>query len=165
METSKVLAIMGSMSDDEQMAKCIKTLQEAGVNFEHMVISGHRTPELLQEVIQNTDADVIITAAGMSAHLAGISASHTIKPVIGIPLKSSADIDGRGALFSIVNMPPGIPVATVAIDGGKNAAILAIQMLAIKDETLRAWLLAERTKMENKIKSDNLELKARYSDT
>ena len=105
MGTSKVLAIMGSMSDDEQMAKCIKTLQEAGVNFEHMVISGHRTPELLQEVIQSTDADVIITAAGMSAHLAGISASHTIKPVIGIPLKSSADIDGRGALLSIVNMP------------------------------------------------------------
>ncbi len=140
METRKVAIIMGSDSDLPVLQGAIKTLKEFGVPCEVHVMSAHRTPEracrFATEARQN-GFGAIIAAAGKAAHLAGVLAAHTTLPVIGVPVKSST-LDGLDALLSTVQMPKGIPVATVAIDGADNAAILAVQMLAISDESLAA---------------------------
>jgi 5-(carboxyamino)imidazole ribonucleotide mutase len=134
----KVAVIMGSDSDLPVVKKAVVELKEYGVPYECHVMSAHRTPQLACEFAAKAKENgfgVIICAAGMAAHLAGVIAGHTTLPVIGIPCKSS-NLDGLDALLATVQMPSGIPVATVAIDGAKNAAILAIQMLALSDETL-----------------------------
>ncbi len=152
MAVKKVAVIMGSYSDFPTVKKALAELKNYGVEFECHVMSAHRTPELACEFAKNASANgfgVIICAAGMAAHLAGVVAGHTTLPVIGIPC-SSNNFDGLDALLATVQMPSGIPVATVAVDGAKNAAILAVQMLAISDEALAAKLAgAKRDMIEN----------------
>ncbi len=150
--TKKVAIIMGSDSDFPIVKKAAEELKAYGVPFECHVMSAHRTPELASEFAMNAKANgfgVIICAAGMAAHLAGVIAGHTTLPVIGIPIKSS--FDGMDALLATVQMPSGIPVATVAVNGAKNAAILAIQMLAINDEELVEKLAEAKRKMIDEI--------------
>lgn len=134
----KVAVIMGSDSDLPVVKKALGELSAYGVPYECHVMSAHRSPSIACEFASSAKANgfgVIICAAGMAAHLAGVVAGHTTLPVIGIPCKS-ANFDGLDALLATVQMPSGIPVATVAVDGAKNAAILAVQMLALSDETL-----------------------------
>lgn len=144
----KVAVIMGSDSDLPVVKKALDELKAYDVPFECHVMSAHRTPQIACEFASNAKANgfgVIICAAGMAAHLAGVIAGHTTLPVIGIPCKS-ANFDGLDALLATVQMPSGIPVATVAVDGAKNAAILAVQMLALSDDTLAEKL--EKSKQD-----------------
>ena len=146
----KVALIMGSDSDWPVVQKAVSTLKSFGIETEVHVMSAHRTPAEACDFSKNAAANgfgVIIAAAGMAAHLAGGLAAHTILPVIGIPMKSAA-LDGMDALLSIVQMPSGIPVATVAIDGSKNAAYLALEILGIKYPELRSKLVSLRENME-----------------
>lgn len=144
----KVAIIMGSDSDYSVVSAAVKTLKEYGVGFEAHIMSAHRTPELAASFASNAKDNgfgVIICAAGMAAHLAGVIAGHTTLPVIGIPIKST--FDGLDALLATVQMPSGIPVATVAVNGAKNAAILAIQILALSEEALAQKLEAAKQDM------------------
>ena len=145
----KVAVIMGSDSDFPVVSKAVVQLKKFKVPYEVHVMSAHRTPQAAAEFAANAKANgfgVIIAAAGMAAHLAGVLAAHTTLPVIGIPVKSS-NLDGLDALLATVQMPTGIPVATVAIDGAGNAGILAVQMLALSDDDLAAQLDAMKTEM------------------
>ena len=156
----KVAVIMGSDSDLPVVKKAIAELKAYGVPYECHVMSAHRSPTLASEFAANAKANgfgVIICAAGMAAHLAGVVAGHTTLPVIGIPCKSAA-LDGMDALLATVMMPSGIPVATVAIDGAKNAAILAIQMLALSDDGLAEKLESEKQKMLDGVKAKDAAL-------
>lgn len=149
-EIKKAAVIMGSDSDFPVVSGAIKTLKEYGVPFEVHVMSAHRTPQRAAEFSANAKENgfgVIIAAAGKAAHLAGALAAHTTLPVIGIPVKSST-LDGLDALLATVQMPQGIPVATVAIDGAANAALLAIQMLALSNEELAEKLLKAKEDMK-----------------
>lgn len=146
----KVAVIMGSDSDLPVVAPAIKRLKKLGVAVEAHVMSAHRTPTQAAEFAKNAKEHgfgVIIAAAGKAAHLGGVLAAHTTLPVIGIPVKSST-LDGLDALLATVQMPSGIPVATVAIDGAENAAILAAQMLALSDDILAEKLFAMKAEME-----------------
>ena len=134
----KVAVIMGSDSDLGVMKKTIETLGKFNIEYEVRIISAHRTPAVAEELSKSARENgfgVIICAAGKAAHLAGVFAANTTLPVIGVPIKSST-LDGLDSLLSTVQMPSGIPVATVAIDGAENAALLAVQMLAIEDNPL-----------------------------
>ena len=149
----KIGIVMGSDSDMPVMEKTMDILRQFEVPYEVHIYSAHRTPHIAADFAKNAKDRgfaVIIAAAGMAAHLAGAMAAGTVLPVIGVPCKSSA-LDGMDALLSTVMMPPGIPVATVAINGGANAAILAIQMLAIEDETLSKKLLEKRKNDEKAV--------------
>ncbi len=153
--------IMGSDSDLPTMKKAVDVCREFDIPFELKILSAHRTPDQHAEWSRTASArgiKVIIAAAGMAAHLPGVTAAQTILPVIGVPMKGKS-LEGNDALYSIVQMPPGIPVATVAIDGAKNAAILAVQMLALNDESLANKFLEYRKKMalESINKNNNLE--------
>ena len=161
----KVGIIMGSDSDLPVVEKAINTLKEYGVPFEVHVFSAHRTPVEAKDFSSGARENgfgAIIAAAGMAAHLAGAIAANTTLPVIGIPVKSK-NLDGMDALLSTVQMPTGIPVATVAIDGAANAAILAIQMLAIEDNELADKLDDARKKGAEKVLAKNAELAAKYN--
>lgn len=158
----KVLVVMGSDSDLPVVKKGIEILKKFGVEYEGRVISAHRTPDVAIDVSKNAKKngfDVIITAAGKAAHLGGFMASHTTLPVIGLPIKTSM-MGGLDSLLSIVQMPKGIPVATVAVDGAENAALLAIQMIAIKDETLSKKLEDYKENMKDEVitKDKNLDI-------
>lgn len=142
-----ISVIMGSASDKAIGEKVVKILKEFDVPYEVKVISAHRALNVLEDYVHNTDSKIFIAMAGKAAHLAGVIAGMTVKPVIGIPVKSST-MDGLDSLLSTVQMPKGIPVSTVAIDGGENAALVAISMLAIEDESLREKLVAYREKLE-----------------
>ncbi len=157
---AKVAVILGSKSDIPYIEGCIKTLKEFGVNYEVKILSAHRTPEWLEEFLKESDAEVFITAAGYAAHLPGVVASKTLKPVIGIPLDTSPLMGGLDALLSMVQMPPGIPVATTTVGkaGGVNAAILAVQILSLKYPELEKKLKDYRERMKEKIKKANEEL-------
>ncbi len=147
--SKKVAIIMGSDSDLPVVKPAITTLKDFGIEYEVRVMSAHRTPDAAAEFSKNAKANgfgVIIAAAGKAAHLGGVLAAHTVLPVIGIPVKSST-LDGLDALLATVQMPAGIPVATVAIDGAANAALLAIQMLALSDEELSEKFAAYKTSM------------------
>ena len=149
----KVAIIMGSDSDLPVVAPAIKQLKELGIEVEARVMSAHRTPEEAHEFSKNAIKNgfgVIISAAGKAAHLGGVLAAHTTLPVIGLPIKSST-LDGLDALLATVQMPSGIPVATVAIDGAENAAILAVQMLALENKELADKLEAMKADMEAKV--------------
>ncbi len=144
----KVAILMGSDSDFSVMSKAVSVLKEFEIPVEVHVYSAHRTPEKVAEFASNAKDNgfgVIIAGAGMAAALAGVVAGHTTLPVIGVPLKSNA-LEGVDALLSTVMMPSGIPVATVAIDGSKNAAYLAAQILAVDDEELAKKVLENRQK-------------------
>lgn len=153
MEKNKVAIIMGSDSDLPVVEKTINTLKDLGIPFEAHVMSAHRTPEeacAFARTAAEKGFGVIIAAAGKAAHLAGVLAGHTPLPVIGIPMKSST-MDGLDSLLSTVQMPSGVPVATVAIDGAENAGLLAAQMLAIADENLFAKLQEKKEQMRQKV--------------
>ena len=155
----KVAVIMGSDSDFPIVKDAVAELKSYGVPYEVHVMSAHRTPELAAEFAANAAKNgfgAIICAAGMAAHLAGVIAGHTILPVIGIPIKST--FEGLDALLATVQMPSGIPVATVAVNGAKNAAILAVQMLAINDEGLAAKLYEAKQKMIEGVKEKDQKL-------
>ena len=153
----KIGIVMGSDSDLPVVEKAITTLNEYGVGFEVHVFSAHRTPEQAKEFAKNARKNgfgAIIAAAGKAAHLAGAIAANTTLPVVGIPVKSST-LDGLDALLSTVQMPSGIPVATVAIDGAANAALLCIEILAASDDELAAKLdKARANAAENVLKKD-----------
>ena len=160
----KVGIVMGSVSDLPVVEKGIKVLQEFGVPVEVRVLSAHRCPEEARDFAasaRESGFSVLIAAAGMAAHLAGAIAANTTLPVIGIPCKG-ATLDGMDALLSTVMMPSGIPVATVAIDGAKNAALLAIQILAVTDSELAAKLQAARDKETAAVLEKEAELRAKY---
>jgi len=136
---SSVTILAGSTSDKEVVAKVERALGELEVDYDTHYASAHREPEKVKEIVANSEADVFIAVAGLSAALPGVVASQTIKPVIGVP--KDAKLGGIDALLSIVQMPPGVPVASVGIDNGKNAGILAAQILSLKDEKLKEKLL------------------------
>ena len=152
-----ISVVMGSASDSHIAEKVVKILKEFGVEHEVKVISAHRALNVLKDYIDKTDSKVIIAMAGKAAHLGGVIAGMTTKPVIGIPIKSST-MDGLDSLLSTVQMPRGIPVATVAIDGGENAALLAISMLAIEDEDLKTKLNDYRKHLEAEVIQADLDL-------
>lgn len=157
--TPVVSIIMGSTSDLPIMEKAAKFLDEMEIPFEIHALSAHRTPEEVEAFAKGAEGRgirVIIAAAGMAAHLCGVIASMTTLPVIGVPVNSS--LGGMDALLAIVQMPPGIPVATVGIDGALNAAILAMQILAVGDEQLRGKLAGYKTSLKSKIVKANAEL-------
>ena len=156
---------MGSDSDLPVVEKAINTLKEYGVPFEVHVYSAHRTPTEAKEFSQNARQNgfgAIIAAAGMAAHLAGAIAANTTLPVIGIPVKSK-NLDGMDALLSTVQMPTGIPVATVAIDGAANAAHLAAEILALSDDTLSAKLESKRSEAALAVLEKNRAIEEKYN--
>lgn len=162
----KVAVIMGSDSDFPVVAPAVKRLKGFGIETEVRVMSAHRTPEMAAEFAANAQKEgygVIIAAAGKAAHLAGVLAAHTTLPVIGIPVKSTS-LDGLDALLSTVQMPPGIPVATVGIDGADNAAILAAQMLALADEELRQKLTQMKKDMVDGVVEKNAKLQEKVRE-
>ena len=153
--------LMGSDSDLQVMEKAAEVLREMGVPFEMDVSSAHRLPDKTAEYAKTArerGVEVLIAGAGMAAHLAGVVAAHTTLPVIGVPLKSGA-LNGVDALYSTVQMPPGIPVATVAIDGAKNAAYLACSILSIKHPEIAEQLAAFREKTKQSLNRKSEELK------
>ena len=163
--SKKVAVIMGSDSDFPIVKDAVKELKAYGVPVEVHVMSAHRTPELASEFAARAKENgfgVIICAAGMAAHLAGVIAGHTTLPVIGIPIKST--FDGLDALLATVQMPSGIPVATVAVNGAKNAAILAIQMLALSDDTLGEKLAEAKQKMIDGVKEKDAKMQQMVAD-
>ena len=144
-----ICIVMGSDSDAEVMSQACAALDEVGVKYEMKVASAHRTPERTQQVVTDAERDgaqVFIAGAGLAAHLPGVVASLTTKPVIGVPLSGSA-LQGFDSLLAIVQMPPGIPVATVAIGGARNAGILAAQIIATSDAAVAGRLKAMRAAM------------------
>ena len=146
MDALKVLILMGSKYDRSIMEKTEAVLEEFGVPYKTMIRSAHRTPEATMQAVKDAEAAgclVFICAAGMAAHLAGVVCSKTVKPVIGVPI-ASGPLQGEDALHSTVMMPPGLPVATVGINGAKNAGLLAVQILATNDAELSRKLLADR---------------------
>lgn len=164
--SKKVAVIMGSDSDLPVVAPAIKRLKGFDIPVEAHVMSAHRTPTAAAEFAKNAKANgfgVIIAAAGKAAHLGGVLAAHTTLPVIGIPVKSST-LDGLDALLATVQMPSGIPVATVAIDGADNAAILAAQMLALSDDTLADKLEAMKTEMESGVAKKDAALQEKLKE-
>ena len=157
--TPVVSIIMGSTSDLPVMEKAAKLLDEMEIPFEMHALSAHRTPaevDAFAQGAQGRGIQVIIAAAGMAAHLCGVIASMTTVPVIGVPINST--LDGMDALLAIVQMPPGIPVATVGINGALNAGILAVQMLAVGDEQLQEKLATYKENLKQKIVKANEEL-------
>lgn len=160
----KVAIIMGSTSDLSKVEPAITILKDYGVEVNVRCLSAHRAHLGLSLFIKETETDgteVIITAAGMAAALPGVVASQTVLPVIGVPI-SGATLDGMDALLSIVQMPSGIPVATVAINGSKNAAYLALQIMAIKHDEIKEKLIAYRKDMENQAMKANEEVIEKY---
>ena len=143
----KIQIIMGSKSDMPVAEKAKKILEEFDVDYDITVASAHRTPDVLKELVKKCNADVFIGIAGLAAVLPGSIAAHTIKPVIGVPVSGKVNLD---AILSIIQMPPGIPVGAVGLDRGDNAALLAVEMLAIKDETLAKQMQAYRADMRKK---------------
>ncbi len=160
----KAAVIMGSMSDLEKVTPCVELLQKFGAEVQVRCLSAHRASAMLHsfmEEVNENGTEVVVAAAGMAAALPGVVAAQTTLPVIGVPLSGSV-LDGQDALFSIVQMPPGIPVATVAINGAKNAAWLALEIMSIKYPELRDQLRAERKKMEQDAEKANAEVSARF---
>ena len=153
-KNSKVGVVMGSDSDLEVMAEAAKILEEFDISYEITVASAHRSPEIVHQYVENTKKcgiKIIIAGAGGAAHLAGVIASLTTLPVIGIPIKTKS-LYGLDSLLSTVGMPPGVPVATVGINAGKNAGLLALQMLAINDKNLENKMDSYKKKMSEEIK-------------
>lgn len=162
----KVAVVMGSDSDFSTLKGCIKLLKEFNIQVEVMVCSAHRTPDKAAEFARNAEnnrIDVIIAAAGKAAHLPGVLAAYTPLPVIGVPVKSST-MDGLDSLLSIVQMPAGIPVATVAIDGAENAALLAVQILSVAYHELRTGMKEYKRKLAKKVEEKNEALQEKLAE-
>lgn len=162
----KVLIVMGSDSDLPALEPCMETLKRFSVPFSVRVCSAHRTPlvaEELSRTARECGFGCIIAAAGKAAHLAGVMAAGTTLPVIGIPIKSST-MDGLDSLLSTVQMPAGVPVATVAIGGAENAALLAVQMLALSDDALAQALLQHKQDMAEKVMKKDEKVSKQFND-
>ena len=160
----KTAIIMGSTSDLKKVEPAIELLKSKNIEVKVRCLSAHRASKQLSEFIEeinNDGTEVVITAAGMAAALPGVVAAQTVLPVIGVPLSGSV-LDGQDALYSIVQMPTGIPVATVAINGAKNAAWLAMEIMAIKHDDLRQVLLDERKNMQEAALKANQEVSSKY---
>ena len=147
-----VLVVLASKSDKEVGDKARDMLRQFGVSHEVVIASAHRTPGHLKSIVENTSAKVIIAVAGLSAALPGAIASHTTKPVIGVPVSGKINLD---SLLSVVQMPPGVPVAAVGLDRGENAALLAVQILAVSNPDLTKKLQEHRKKLEEWVLEDN----------
>ena len=166
MADGKVLVVMGSDSDFPVMEGCFKMLNKFGVEFKATVASAHRTPDKAMALARGAEAEgfkVIIAAAGLSAHLGGVLAANTALPVIGVPCKGGA-LAGVDALYATVQMPTGIPVATVAIDGGSNAAILACQMLAISDPELMQKIKDYKASLASSVEERDARLQQKIAE-
>lgn len=164
MENKKIAIIMGSDSDYPIVKEAIDILKDLEIPYQVRVLSAHRTPAqagAFAASARENGFGVVIAAAGKAAHLAGVLAAHTTLPVIGIPIKSSA-FDGLDALLSTVQMPKGIPVATVAVDGAANAALLAAQILGIADERIAGRLGAKKKQMEEEVLTKDEEMRRRH---
>jgi len=144
----KILMILGSKSDMPVAEKAEKILKNFSVEYKIKIASAHRTPDYLKEIVEKSDADVFIGVAGLSAALPGSIAAHTTKPVIGVPVSGKVNFD---SILSIVQMPPGIPVGAVGLDRGDNAALLAIEILSLKDKKLSDEMKKYRKKMKEKV--------------
>lgn len=158
----KVAVIMGSDSDWPVVSGAVKTIKSLGIPFQVRVISAHRTPQDAEHFASNAAFEgfgCIIAAAGKAAHLAGVLAAYTILPVIGLPIKSST-MDGLDSLLSMVQMPSGVPVATVAINGAENAALLAAQILAVENEELAQRLRGHKTAMADTVREKDKKLQS-----
>jgi len=149
---AEVLIVLGSKTDAEIGKKAGSILDEFGVEYEMVVASAHRTPDLLRDLIRNTTAKIFIGVAGLSAALPGTIAAHTTKPVIGVPVSGKLSLD---AILSVTQMPPGVPVAAVGLDRGENAALLAVEILALKDERLAEKLKDHRDAMKKWVLEDS----------
>lgn len=145
-----VAIIMGSDSDWKVLKVAVDTLKKFGVDVEVTVASAHRTPQKVHDFVKNSSAQIFIAAAGMAAHLAGVVASLTTKPVIGVPINSEP-FKGLDSLLSTVQMPGGVPVATMAVNGAKNAALFAVEILALQDDSLAKKLISYREQMAEEI--------------
>ena len=157
---SKVGIIMGSKSDYPVMKDAVEILEFFEIDFEIDIVSAHRTPEKMMEYSKNAHKNgisVIIAGAGGAAHLPGMVASNSPLPVIGVPIKSRNSIDGWDSILSILQMPGGVPVATVALDGAKNGAILAVEILGSNNSKIQEKIIAYKKDLENEVKSSSLE--------
>lgn len=163
-----VSIIMGSRSDLETMREAVDTMTEFNVPYELTVISAHRTPDrmfIYAKGAADRGVKVIIAGAGGAAHLPGMVASLTILPVIGVPIKSRNSIDGWDSLLSIVQMPAGVPVATVAVNGARNAGLLAVQIMALSDEALAEKFAAFKGEQEDKVRDGIAALKQQFPNS
>ncbi|MEW6065676.1 MAG: 5-(carboxyamino)imidazole ribonucleotide mutase [Bacillota bacterium] len=159
--TALVGIVLGSDSDLPLMKDAVKTLEKFGIPYELSISSAHRAPDKTAAYARTAESrglKVLIAAAGLAAHLPGVVAAHTVLPVIGVPVKSGA-LDGVDALYSIAQMPPGIPVASVAINGAKNAAILAVQMIALSDDTVREKLHRFKEELAREVEAKDARIK------
>ncbi len=147
-----VQIVLGSKSDLKVAEKAVSVLKELGVKYKVSIASAHRTPELVDKLVSEADAEVFIAIAGLSAALPGVIAARTIKPVIGVPVSGAVNLD---AILSVVQMPPGIPVAGVGLDRGDNAALLAAEILALKDDVVRKSIIKYRQKMKDNVLQDS----------
>lgn len=147
--------MLGSKSDLRVAEKATEVLKELGVKYSVSIASAHRTPELVDKLVSEADAEVFIAIAGLSAALPGVIAARTSRPVIGVPVSGPLNLD---AILSVVQMPPGIPVAAVGLDRGENAAILAAEILSLKDPSVREALEAHRKKLKEKVVRDSQEV-------
>jgi len=157
---SKVGIIMGSKSDYPVMKDAVEILEFFEIDYEIDIVSAHRTPEKMMDYSKNAHKNgisVIIAGAGGAAHLPGMVASNSPLPVIGVPIKSSNSIDGWDSILSILQMPGGVPVATVALDGAKNGAILAVEILGSNNSKIQDKVIAYKKDLENKVKSSSLD--------
>ena len=152
---AQVVIIMGSATDKPTANKAEKILDRFEIGYETFVASAHRTPYRVVEIIKNSDADVFIALAGLSAALPGVVAAHTLKPVIGIPCASSSSPGNLDSLLSVVQMPPGVPVAAVGIGRGENAALLAARIIGVTDNEIYGSLEAYRKELEQKTLDSN----------
>lgn len=147
-----VQIVLGSKSDMKVAEKAIAVLKELGIKYKLSIASAHRTPELVDKLVAETDAEIFIAIAGLSAALPGVIAARTIKPVIGVPVSGTLNLD---AILSVVQMPPGVPVAGVGLDRGENAALLAAAILALKDGKIRKALTNYRQKLKDQVAQDS----------
>lgn len=159
----EVAIIIGSDSDWKIMSKAAEVFKSFGVEIEVTVASAHRTPEKVREFVKNSSAKIFIAAAGMAAHLAGVVASFTTKPVIGVPIDSEP-FKGLDALLSTVQMPGGVPVATMAVNGAKNSALFAIEILALTDKNLAEKISDYREKMAEEVRQKSEKIQAAFAE-
>ena len=147
-----VQIVLGSKSDMKVAERAVTILKELGVKYKVNIASAHRTPELVDKLVSEANAEVFIAIAGLSAALPGVIAARTIKPVIGVPVSGAVNLD---SILSVVQMPPGIPVAGVGLDRGDNAALLAAEILALKDDSVKKSLIKYRQKMKDNVIQDS----------
>ncbi|MGI6393693.1 MAG: 5-(carboxyamino)imidazole ribonucleotide mutase [bacterium] len=160
----KIMILMGSNSDWTVMKKAAEIIKEFGVDFEVRVSSAHRTPQKTIEIVENFEGSCFIVGAGAAAHLAGVVAAHTTKPVIAVPINATP-LNGVDALYSTVQMPSGVPVACMAIDGAKNSGLFALQVLALSDKEIKEKLIQFKNKMVVEVNSKDEDLQNLVKET